>query len=198
MATQWYAAIDGDPKGPLTLSELKGWVWQGKVDAETFVRQGAGGEWAAAGTIAELFPDGSHATPPDPAATLEPYTETHAIERLNRRIAAVFSLLAVLCGLAGAIMVVIFLVLNSYSWVAAASFLLYLLAWTVPGGALGAMVGYLKRRRELAPCWADSSARSASSRRWRSTIGRIAATVAGPWRTWRKPVPIVMRSCMTR
>ena len=40
MAIQWYAAIDGDPKGPLTLSELKGWVWQGRIDPETFVKEG--------------------------------------------------------------------------------------------------------------------------------------------------------------
>ncbi len=38
MATQWYAAIDGDQKGPLALSELQGWAWQGRIDNETFVR----------------------------------------------------------------------------------------------------------------------------------------------------------------
>ena len=82
---------------------------------------------------------------PDPAATLEPYTETHAIERLNRRIAAVFSLLAVLCGLAGVFMVVIFLILNS-SLVGRRGELLALSSRLEPCrvAPLGAMVGYLK------------------------------------------------------
>ncbi len=145
MATQWYAAIDGDQKGPLTLSELKCWAWQGRIDHETFVREGANGEWAPAGTIAELFPDGSRPTPCGQSVAMEPYPETYPMEWYNRRIAAISAGLAVLCWITGLIMLVTFSVLSFSSWYAAMIALISVLAWAVPGGTLGAIVGYLRR-----------------------------------------------------
>ena len=145
MAIQWYAAIDGDQKGPLTAAELKSWVWQGKIDHETFVKEGASGEWVAAGTLTDLFPDGAGPAPRGQTEILQPCAATHPIEWHNRRIAAVSATLAVLCWLAGTIAVLVFVVLLSSWWEVATAFLAYLLAWTVPGGTLGAIVGYLKR-----------------------------------------------------
>ena len=144
MATQWFAAIDGDQKGPLALSELKSWAWQGRIDHETFVREGANGEWVSAGTIAELFPDGSHPAPGGRSAALEPYPGTFPMERYNRRIAASSAVLMVLCWITGLTALLIFGMLLWSSWNAAMVALLCVLAWTVPCGTLGAIVGYLR------------------------------------------------------
>jgi len=145
MATQGFAAIDGDQKGPLTLSELKSWAWQGRIDHETFVREGGNGEWVSAGTISELFPDGSHPTPGGQSATLEPYAGTYPVELYNRRIAASSAVLTNLCWITGLTALLIFSMLLWSSWNAAMIALLCVLAWTVPSGTLGAVVGYLRR-----------------------------------------------------
>ncbi len=44
-ARQWFVTIEGEQKGPLTDAEIRRWVADGRVQPDTFVRQGANGEW---------------------------------------------------------------------------------------------------------------------------------------------------------
>jgi hypothetical protein len=45
MTSEWYVAVDGCQKGPLSTTELKRWIQEGKVARDTFVREGANGPW---------------------------------------------------------------------------------------------------------------------------------------------------------
>ena len=143
MAIQWYAAIDGDQKGPLTLSELQGWAWQGRIDQETFVKENASGEWVSAGTIAALFPDGNHPAREGRFVPLEPSPETYAVEWQDHRFETISAFLAVLCLVAGLVVALIFMILSCTAWTAALTMLTGVLAWSGPGILLGAIVGYL-------------------------------------------------------
>ncbi len=54
MATEWYVAVDGAQKGPLSTPELKRWVQQGKVAKDTLVKEGPNGTWRLLGEMGPL------------------------------------------------------------------------------------------------------------------------------------------------
>jgi hypothetical protein len=45
MATDWYVAVDGSQRGPLSTGELVRWIREGKVRRDTLAKQGADGRW---------------------------------------------------------------------------------------------------------------------------------------------------------
>src|SRR5690242_17571038 len=45
MANRWYVALDGEELGPLSDTGLERLVQGGRVEGETLVRNGAGGDW---------------------------------------------------------------------------------------------------------------------------------------------------------
>lgn len=68
MATQWFVHADGKQYGPLTPSQLKGMVDQGKVTHDTPVRMGAEGKWVRAGRVKGLLPTHEPESAASPAA----------------------------------------------------------------------------------------------------------------------------------
>ncbi len=60
MAREWYVSVNGDQKGPLSNSELRRWIKEGKLKRDSFVREGGTGQWTPLGKV-ELPPDW-HAT----------------------------------------------------------------------------------------------------------------------------------------
>jgi hypothetical protein len=51
VASEWYVSINGETKGPLSSSELKRWLNEGKIARDTFVRDGSNGPWKAVGKV---------------------------------------------------------------------------------------------------------------------------------------------------
>ena len=54
-ATQWYVTVEGEQKGPLTDTDVRRWVEDGRINRDTFVRVGIDGEWQPAGDHVGLF-----------------------------------------------------------------------------------------------------------------------------------------------
>ena len=71
MVTQWYVTIEGEQKGPLTDSEIRRWVDDGRIVRETFVRIGADGEWQPASDCNGLFEPEQEEVPNGDEGTFE-------------------------------------------------------------------------------------------------------------------------------
>ncbi|MCE5326111.1 MAG: DUF4339 domain-containing protein [Planctomycetaceae bacterium] len=69
---EWFCNIAGNQSGPVTLEALKAMVSQGQLDASHFVWRPGMEQWAYAGTVAELFPEGSPPPLPYPAVRCGP------------------------------------------------------------------------------------------------------------------------------
>ncbi|MCE5279304.1 MAG: DUF4339 domain-containing protein [Planctomycetaceae bacterium] len=66
-AEQWYCNIMGHQGGPYTLETLRAMIAQGRLDRSHFVWRVGMEQWACAGTVTELFPEGGPPPLPYPA-----------------------------------------------------------------------------------------------------------------------------------
>lgn len=62
----WYAHIDGQEHGPVSVQDLLRMVREGTVRRDTLVRQDPASEWTRAANVEGLFPDASLALPAHP------------------------------------------------------------------------------------------------------------------------------------
>ena len=140
---QWYVTIEGEQKGPLTDAELKRWVASGRVQPDTFIRQGANGEWMAASEfqdMANITPVARHAPNVSPAAQTANTDSAVAVQ--NSTVEQLMGLLGIFCLVAiiGVVLAV---------WASGKEqgpvLLVYSLMWCIVGGALGGIIGSSKQ-----------------------------------------------------
>jgi len=85
-------AADGQEYGPANLSELTGWIREGRIAQETELRRNDMEHWATAGSFAELqsiFAPAPVATPPpmfapSPSVAATPASDPHMVGQLAR------------------------------------------------------------------------------------------------------------------
>ena len=75
---EWFMALNGDPVGPLTLSEVQEKLASGQADENTFAWKDGMGDWDCCSSIPELLPILESVTGQAFKATAEPWTAEEA------------------------------------------------------------------------------------------------------------------------
>src|SRR4051794_34383675 len=89
MASQWFYRVGAREFGPITPSEIRSLVGDGKVIPETLLRRDGTTAWTKACRIKGLFPETSEAEQPDPLIAMGSQAASSVVSAAGAAVSAV-------------------------------------------------------------------------------------------------------------